>query len=178
MDRIDFFGSAVFVPVFLVSVGMLLKPSIMFQAETLKLVSLFILASLGGKLLACLITRRPMRLSTGESVLMLGLTVPQAAATLAATVVGFNIGLFDESVVNAVLVVILVTIVTATLLVDRAKRSVTITQTKRGAVGERLLVALEDPSLAPIGSGLRHELPHLTAESCVASWPARPTRPR
>ena len=45
---------------------------------------------------------------------MLGLTVPQAAATLAATVIGFNIGLFDQSVVNAVLVLILVSIVVAT----------------------------------------------------------------
>ena len=55
---------------------------------------------------------------------MLGLTIPQAAATLAATVVGFNIGLFDQSVVNAVLVLILVSIVVATLTVDRVKAGV------------------------------------------------------
>ncbi len=52
MDRIDFFGSAVFVPIFLVSVGMLLEPSVMFEAETLKLAGLFIVAALGGKAVA------------------------------------------------------------------------------------------------------------------------------
>ena len=42
MERIDFFGSAVFVPIFLVSVGMLLEPEVMIQGETLKLAGLFI----------------------------------------------------------------------------------------------------------------------------------------
>jgi Kef-type K+ transport system membrane component KefB len=151
MERIDFFGSAVFVPVFLVSVGMLLKPSVMIQPETLKLAALFTLASLGGKTLACLIAKRPMRLSLSESALMLGVTVPQAAATLAATVIGFNIGLFDQSVVNAVLVLILVTIIVATLLVDRAKRAVTVPRADREPIGKRVLVALEDPAQAPMG---------------------------
>ena len=111
MERIDFFGSAVFVPIFLVSVGMLLEPSVMIQGETLKLAALFCLAALGGKTIASLITKQAMGLTRGEAELMLGLTIPQAAATLAATVIGFNIGLFDQSVVNAVLVLILVTIV-------------------------------------------------------------------
>ena len=52
MERIDFFGSAVFVPIFLVSVGMLLDPAVMVSAEALKLAGLFILASIGGKAIA------------------------------------------------------------------------------------------------------------------------------
>ncbi len=151
MERIDFFGSAVFVPVFLVSVGMLLQPRVMIEGETLKLAGLFILASLGGKTLAALISKRILRLTAAETTLMLGLTVPQAAATLAATVIGFNIGLFDQSVVNAVLVVILVTIVAATLLVERSKRAVTLPHVERLALGKRVLVALEDPAQAQIG---------------------------
>ena len=151
MERIDFFGSAVFVPVFLVSVGMLLKPSVMVRPETLKLAGLFILAALGGKTVACLIARRRMQLTSGETALMLGLTVPQAAATLAATVVGFDIGLFDESVVNAVLVLILVTIIAATLLVERAKKAVRVDHSGHEPIGSRVLVALEDPTQARIG---------------------------
>ncbi len=151
MERIDFFGSAVFVPVFLVSVGMLLEPGVMIQGETLKLAGLFILASMGGKTLAALIIRRPMGLSFGEGSLMLGLTVPQAAATLAATVIGFNIGLFDQSVVNAVLVLILATIIAATVIVDRAKAAVQVPHREREALGKRILVALEDPAQAQIG---------------------------
>ncbi len=49
MERIDFFGSAVFVPIFLVTVGFLLKPSVMVEGETLKLAGLFILAAFLGQ---------------------------------------------------------------------------------------------------------------------------------
>ena len=120
MDRIDFFGSAVFVPIFLVSVGLLLDPKVMVEGETLKLAGLFIAASLAGKAASAGIARLALGYTGPQATLMLGLTIPQAAATLAATIVGFNIGLFDQSVVNAALVLILVSIVVGTLLVDRA----------------------------------------------------------
>ena len=112
MDRIDFFGSAVFVPIFLVSVGMLLAPERDDpgrDAEIGRRSSS--LASLGGKTIATPDQKGAAADRGPQASLMLGLTVPQAAATLAATVIGFNIGLFDQSVVNAVLVLILVSIV-------------------------------------------------------------------
>ena len=154
MDRIDFFGAAVFVPIFLVSVGMLLQPSVMVQGETLKLAALFILASVGGKTVAAVLSRGVLRLSSYEAALMLGLTIPQAAATLAATVVGFNIGLFDQSVVNAVLVLILVSIITATVIVERVKVAVPVPRRETQGLGRRILVALEDPGQAEIGFAL------------------------
>jgi hypothetical protein len=151
MERIDFFGSAVFVPIFLVSVGFLLQPSVMVQPQTLKLAGLFVAAALGGKLLATLISRSTLDLSARETALMYGLTIPQAAATLAATVVGFNIGLFDQSVVNAVLVLILVSILAATLIVQRVIAEVPLPAPQRDGLGKRVLVALEDPRQARIG---------------------------
>ncbi len=150
MDRIDFFGSAVFVPIFLVSVGFLLQPSVMVQPETLKLAGLFVLATIGGKAVASYLTRGALQLSAKETALMFGLTIPQAAATLAATVIGFNIGLFDQSVVNAVLVLILVSIVLATVIVDRVKADVPVPTAAEGALGKRVLVALEDPAQAQL----------------------------
>ena len=77
---------------------------------------------------------------------MLGLTIPQAAATLAATVVGFNIGLFDQSVVNAVLVLILVSIVAATLTVERVKARVPVPDIKGRGIGKHVLVASRIPA--------------------------------
>jgi len=151
MERIDFFGSAVFVPIFLVSVGFLLDPSVMAQGETLKLAAFFILAALIGKAIASLATGRALNLSRRETALMLGITLPQAAATLAATVIGFNIGLFDQSVVNAVLVLILVSILAATLLVERVKGDVAAPAARDHGLGKRILVAIEDPGQAQIG---------------------------
>ena len=150
MDRIDFFGAAVFIPIFLVTVGMLLEPSVMIQGETLKLAALFIVASIGGKAVASGVARVGLGFSPSEAMLMLGLTVPQAAATLAATVIGFNIGLFDQSVVNAVLVLILVSIVAATLLVERAKARVPVPGKSSRNLGKRVLVALDDPRQAAL----------------------------
>jgi Kef-type K+ transport system membrane component KefB len=153
MDRIDFFGSAVFVPIFLVSVGLLLDPSVMVEGETLKLAGLFIVASLAGKAASAGIARLALGYSGPQATLMLGLTVPQAAATLAATIVGFNIGLFDQSVVNAALVLILVSIVVGTLLVDRSVP--TVPSPDAGVrVGSRILVVLTDPGQARLAFAL------------------------
>ena len=151
MDRIDFFGSAVFVPIFLITVGMLLQPTVMIQADTLKLAGLFVAAAVGGKAVATVISSRPLHLSFREGMLMFGLTIPQAAATLASTVIGFNIGLFDQSVVNAVLVLILASILTATLIVQRVKGDVPRPRIDAPRLGQRVLVALKDPSQAQTG---------------------------
>jgi Kef-type K+ transport system membrane component KefB len=151
MERIDFFGSAVFVPIFLVSVGMLLDPSVMVEGETLKLAGLFIAASVGGKALASWLAHLTMGYSRPQATLMLGLTIPQAAATLAATVVGFNIGLFDQSVVNAALVLILASIVVGTFLVERSKLRVPMPAIGEQRLGKRILVAVEDAAQARLG---------------------------
>src|SRR5206468_10156271 len=53
MEQVEFFGTAVFVPVFLVSIGLLLDPSVMFTGETLGLAGLVCAGALGGKAIAC-----------------------------------------------------------------------------------------------------------------------------
>jgi Kef-type K+ transport system membrane component KefB len=119
MERIEFFGAAVFIPVFLVSIGLLLQPSVMFTGHTLGLAALLIAAALGGKAIACGLAGPLLGFSRMERLGMYALTIPQAAATLAATLIGFEIGVFGTTVVNAVLVLILVSIVVAALLAQR-----------------------------------------------------------
>ena len=140
MDRVEFFGSAVFVPVFVVSIGLLLDPSVMFKADTLELAGLICLGALGGKAIACWFTGAALGFGRPERAAMYVLTAPQAAATLAVTLIGFELGLFDTSVVNAVLVLILVSISVAAVLAQRV-----VTWMPRGAphgaLGEKVLVA-------------------------------------
>ncbi|MCC6223569.1 MAG: cation:proton antiporter [Thermoleophilia bacterium] len=119
MERIEFFGAAVFVPVFLVSVGLLLDPAVMLTGRTLGLAALICVACLGGKAAAAWVAGPLMRFAGPQRAALFVLTTPQAAATLAATLIGFDIGLFGVSVVNAVLVLILVSIVVSTLLAQR-----------------------------------------------------------
>ena len=119
MERVEFFGAAVFIPVFLVSIGLLLDPSVMFKAETLRLALYICAAALGGKAIACWLAGVWLKFSWPQRAVMYVLTVPQAAATLAVTLIGFEIGLFGTTVVNAVLVLILVSIVLSAILTDR-----------------------------------------------------------
>jgi len=119
MHNLDFFGAAVFVPVFLVSIGLLLDPSVMFTSETLGLAALICTGALGGKAIACWLAGVLLHFDWPQRAGMYVLTAPQAAATLAATLVGFEIGLFGTSLVNAVLVLILTSIVLSAILADR-----------------------------------------------------------
>lgn len=148
MHRIEFFGSAVLVPIFLVSVGLLLDPSVMFEPSTLGLAGLLCAACLGGKAAAAVLTRPLLGFSGAEAGVMFVLTTPQAAATLAATLVGFDIGLFGTQVVNAVLVLILVSILVSTLLADRFAHAIPEPPRDEAALGERVLLATtpEGPS--------------------------------
>ncbi|HTZ88539.1 MAG TPA: cation:proton antiporter [Solirubrobacteraceae bacterium] len=147
MDRIEFFGGAVFIPVFLVSVGLILNPSVMGRGETLGLAGLFILACLGGKQIAAMISARLFHFSRAQAGLLFSLSAAQAAATLAATVIGFQLGLFSSTVVNAVLVLILVSVLASTLAGTRASERVAMPVGPR-PLGKRVVVGVLDPDHA------------------------------
>jgi len=147
MDRIEFFGGAVLIPVFLVSVGLLLNPAVMVRPETLGLAGLFIVACLFGKAVAAAISARLFGYSVAQAGLLYSLSVAQAAATLAVTVVGFQLGLFDTAVVNAVLVLILVSVLVSTFVGARASANVPVRDGPR-SLGTRVVVGTDDPELA------------------------------
>jgi Kef-type K+ transport system membrane component KefB len=139
MDRVEFFGNAVFIPVFVVSIGLLLDPSVMFTGETLGLAAIICAAALGGKAIACWLAGWLLGFSQPERAAMFVLTAPQAAATLAVTLIGFEIGVFGTSVVNAVLVLILVSIVLSAMLAEKVAGWVP-SQIARRALGGKVLV--------------------------------------
>ncbi len=147
MDRIEFFGGAVFIPVFLVSVGLILNPSVMVKGETLGLAGLFIVACLGGKALAAQICGRLFGFSRAQVGLLFSLSAAQAAATLAATVIGFQLGLFSSAVVNAVLVVIFASVLASTMIGARAADRVGLPEGP-SPLGTRVIVGIADINAA------------------------------
>jgi hypothetical protein len=142
MERIEFFGGAFFVPVFLVSVGLIIDPSVMTDPTTLRFAGVFIAACFGGKALAALLTRPLLGYSWPEAGVLFSLTIPQAAATLAATIVGFNIGLFGTEVVNAVLVLIAVSLVLSSAITPIFTRRLEGEHADPGRLGRRVLLVL------------------------------------
>ena len=111
MERVQFVGSALFIPIFLVSVGVLLDPRVLAQPRTLLHALVFTVTVLGGKSLAAIIVGKRAHFTRDEVGVMCGLSGSQAAATLATVIVGARLGLFDTHTVNAVLVVIVVSLI-------------------------------------------------------------------
>ncbi len=119
MERIEFFGSSLLIPTFLVSIGTVIDPAVLVDPGTLGLAGVFVVACVGGKLLAAALCRPLFGYTRPEFGVVFGLSVAQAAATLAATFVGLQIGLFTSSTVNAVMIVVVVTLILASVFATR-----------------------------------------------------------
>ncbi|NQY55678.1 MAG: cation:proton antiporter [Ilumatobacteraceae bacterium] len=115
MGRIEFFGNSLFIPAFLVSVGVLIDPTVVASWETIRLGLLFTAALAGGKVIAAVICGRIYKFPWPDVGMMFSLSIAQAAATLAAAVVGLNAGFFDEVVLNAVMVVVFISLIISTV---------------------------------------------------------------
>jgi Kef-type K+ transport system membrane component KefB/nucleotide-binding universal stress UspA family protein len=154
MTRIKFVGDALFIPFFLVSVGMLIDVRVLFSSVALWGLALtFTALVVVGKGGAAKLMQLVFRQSAVEGWTVAGLTIPQAAATLAVTLVGFEVGLFTETVVNAVVVMILLTSILGPSLVERFGREVALQDRDRpyepGEAPQRILVPLANPETAP-----------------------------
>ncbi|MEM7734493.1 MAG: cation:proton antiporter, partial [Deinococcota bacterium] len=107
MNRLQFVGNSLFMPFFLLSVGMLVDAQVLTDPNVWLLAAMLSVILLVGKGLAAVLSQRLFKYSPAQGFLMLGMSLPQAAATLAVTFVGYDIGLFDESMINAVVVLIM-----------------------------------------------------------------------
>jgi Kef-type K+ transport system membrane component KefB len=144
MERIEFFGSALLIPMFLVSVGTVIDPVVMVDPGTLGLALVFTIACVGGKALAAALCHPLYRFTWDEIGLVFGLSVAQAAATLAATFVGLEIGLFTTSTVNAVMIVIVVSLVLASVATARSGARVPVPPLDESRLGRCVLVQLDE----------------------------------
>ena len=129
-----------FVPIFLVSVGVLLDPRVMVDPKTLFVALVFTVAVLGGKALAAVVAGRTFHFAWAEIGVMSGLSGSQAAATLATTLVGAKLGLFDTTTINAVLVVILASLVVTPMLVSLFGKRVPTAVEDEATLGKTVLV--------------------------------------
>ncbi|VAW05150.1 hypothetical protein MNBD_ACTINO01-1955, partial [hydrothermal vent metagenome] len=109
MERLDFVGGAIFVPAFLVSIGLAIDPRALFQLDTIILAMFFTGLVVVGKSMAAGITGGIFKLSLSEIALMASLSVGQAASTLAIAQVGVSLDLFGQNVVNAAILTVVLT---------------------------------------------------------------------
>jgi Kef-type K+ transport system membrane component KefB len=124
--KLEFFGTSLFIPIFFVVTGFLIDPPAFFQsiATNFPLASAVILALLAGKWIAVQVAGRAFGYTQAARMTMWSLTLPQVAATLAATLVAFDTRnpagqrLIDSRLLNVVLVLMLTTSILGPVLTE------------------------------------------------------------
>jgi Kef-type K+ transport system membrane component KefB/mannitol/fructose-specific phosphotransferase system IIA component (Ntr-type) len=153
MTRVRFVGNALFIPFFLLSVGMLVDPGVLTESLEVWVVAgaLTVLVHLG-KFLGAWSSKMLFKYDRDEGMAMFGLSSPQAAATLAVTFVGLEIGLFGEVVVNAVIVMILVTVFVGPSVVERFGKKLALKEERKpydpSEAPRRILIPVSNPATA------------------------------
>lgn len=136
MNRIEFVGNSIFIPFFLISVGMLIDYRVFFNSmDTIKVGAVMIAVATVAKLAAAWLTQKTFRLSADQRRVIFGLSNSQAAATLAAVMVGYNVilgtgpdgtpvRLLNDSVLNGTILMILVTCTIASFATQKGAHNI------------------------------------------------------
>ena len=172
MNRINFVGNALFIPFFLIGVGMLIDYRVFFtDLETIKVAAVMTIVVIIAKFLAAWLAQKTFRFSADERRLIFGLSLAQAAATLAAVLVGYNIilnqpeidaaalegiiiepvRLLSESVLNGSILVILITCTIASMRTQKGAQNIALQEaagvSEEEDSQEKILVAINNAEI-------------------------------
>ncbi len=162
MNRIDFVGNAIFIPFFLLGVGMLIDyRAFLYDTETLIVALTMSIVATVGKYIPALIVQKSFGFSADQRRLIFGLSNAQAAATLAAVLIGYNIiigqtadgepiRLLSDSILNGTIIMILVTCTIASFETQKGAQRIVQNESadfeeKEVDPDERLLIPVSNP---------------------------------
>lgn len=156
MNRLEFVGNALFIPYFLIGVGMIIDVRCLFtEGEALKVAVVMTVVATFSKWLAAWITRKIYGMKKVEGSLIFGLSNAQAAATLAAVLIGHGIimengeRLLNDDVLNGTVVMILFTCIISSVVTEHAARKMVtqenLTEGGEGKEQERILIPVANP---------------------------------
>ncbi|MDT0646413.1 cation:proton antiporter [Zunongwangia sp. F260] len=140
MNRVEFVGNAIFIPFFLIGIGMLIDFRVFFQGwEAIWIAAVMTIVATLAKFLAAWLTQKTYSFSIDERRLIFGLSNAQAAATLAAVIIGYNIilgesetgepvRLLNENVLNGTILMILVTCTVASFVAQKGARNLALSE--------------------------------------------------
>lgn len=151
MNRIEFVGNALFIPFFLISVGMLVDLKVLAQGpEALIVAGTLTPVALLGKWLTATLTQKVFHYSTVQRNVIFGLSSAHAAATLAVILVGFQMELVDENVLNGAIILIFVTCLISSIVTENAGRKLAIIESDVKPdltdIQEKILVPISNPA--------------------------------
>ena len=155
MNRIEFIGNSLFIPIFLISVGMLVNISVVFSGTTtIYIAAVLSVVALLGKWLGAIFTQEVFKYSVAQRNLIFGLSSAHAAATLAVILVGFKAGIIDEYILNGTIVLILFTCLVASFVTQKSAKQIAIAEEDQDIIPselgyyeqEKILVPIADPA--------------------------------
>lgn len=139
MKNIRFVGDSIFIPYFLIGVGMLINVGVILKGWGVIWVAVNMsVVALGTKYIAAFASRKIFRLSRAEGRLMFGLTSGKAAATIAAVMIGYSYGMLTEDIMNGAVVMILICCIVASVITERAAKRIRIDITSQSLEHEEI----------------------------------------
>ena len=164
MNRIEFIGNALFIPYFLIGVGMLINVRVLFHGGGIVWVVLFMVAvGIIGKALAAFMACLHFRMPISSGHLMCGLTTAHAAGAIAMVMVGMRLEtspghyLVDNDMLNGVVIMILITCIFSSIVTERTAKRIVLrgstTPKMQEQDDEKILLPVKYPELA---EGLLH----------------------
>lgn len=165
MNRINFVGNALFIPFFLISVGMLVDVKVLVKGwGAVKVAGVIIVVALVTKYVAAWLTQKIFKLTATEGKMLFGLSASHAAATLAIILVGYNliigetstgepIRFLDEDVLNGTILLILVSCGVGSFVTERSAKELALLEEEKDtavedmANEEKILISLPYPEI-------------------------------
>ncbi|TVQ11372.1 MAG: cation:proton antiporter [Balneolaceae bacterium] len=153
MNRIHFVGNSMFIPFFLLSVGMIVDIRVFVAGLDAWIVAIFMVTvAICAKFLAALLTQKTLNYSYNEMMSMFGLSVAQAAATLAVVLIAFDYGIFGDfgdAVLNGSILMILVTCIVSPVVTMKYGKKLALAEQDKpydpSEAPQRILVPLANP---------------------------------
>ena len=172
MNRIEFTGNALFIPYFLIGVGMLINVRLLFAGSKILWV-VFCIVFFGtlGKAVAAYLAARIFRMSWLAGHMMFGLTSAHAAGAIAMVMVGRRLEvapgqyLFGDEVLNGIVIMILFTCVISTVITERAAQRLRLQEKEdqnmmKNLDDEKILIPVKYPeysdNLIPMATLMRN----------------------
>ncbi len=157
MNHVEFVGNALFIPYFLIGVGMIIDvKSFFLEGKAFEVAMVMTLVPLISKWIAAFITQKLYRMNSNERRIIFGLSSAKVAASLAAVLIGHDIimnngeRLLKDDVLNGTILMILVTTIVSSFVTERASRKIAINNEAQEKVGEtkgeeNILIPISNP---------------------------------
>ena len=151
MNRIEFIGNALFIPFFLINVGMLVDVSVILQGkQALMVAGILTTVALASKWIAAFLTQKMFRFSVLQRNTIFGLSSAHAAATIAIILIAYNQRLLNADVLNGTILLIFVTCLVSSFVTDRAGRRLALQESHQPLTAadhkDKILVPVANPT--------------------------------